>query len=416
MQIKMIRIEDIKPYENNPRNNQKAIKDVAESIKQFGFKVPIVLDQNYEIITGHTRVLAAKKLKLTEVPAIIADDLSPDKVKAFRLVDNKVAEIADWDIEKLMLELNEIEMDLSTFGFETEKTINDVSDDEFEMEVPKKPKSKTGDIYQLGKHRLICGDSTDVNVIERLMDNDIADMLLTDPPYNVNYEGGSMASRDKILNDHMADEEFFEFLKKAFSAAAFALKPGGGFYIYHADVETSNFRGALEANGLTVKQTLIWNKNTFTLGRQDYQWKHEPILYGWKQGAAHYFIDDRTWATVIDFPNKPIDPDKLTAKEAKELLKQIIESTQFSVLDENKPVRNADHPTMKPIALLARNILNSSRPNEAVLDIFGGSGSTLIAAEQLNRRCYMVEMDPKYIDVIIKRWEDFTGLKAEKIE
>lgn len=228
MQIKMIRIEDIKPYENNPRNNQKAIKDVAESIKQFGFKVPIVLDQNYEIITGHTRVLAAKKLKLTEVPAIIADDLSPDKVKAFRLVDNKVAEIADWDIEKLMLELNEIEMDLSTFGFETEKTINDVSDDEFEMEVPKKPKSKTGDIYQLGKHRLICGDSTDVNVIERLMDNDIADMLLTDPPYNVNYEGGSMASRDKILNDHMADEEFFEFLKKAFSAAAFALKPGGG--------------------------------------------------------------------------------------------------------------------------------------------------------------------------------------------
>lgn len=228
MQIKMIRIEDIKPYENNPRNNQKAIKDVAESIKQFGFKVPIVLDQNYEIITGHTRVLAAKKLKLTEVPAIIADDLSPDKVKAFRLVDNKVAEIADWDIEKLMLELNEIEMDLTTFGFETEKTINDVSDDEFEMEVPKKPKSKTGDIYQLGKHRLICGDSTDVNVIERLMDNDIADMLLTDPPYNVNYEGGSMASRDKILNDHMADEEFFEFLKKAFSAAAFALKPGGG--------------------------------------------------------------------------------------------------------------------------------------------------------------------------------------------
>lgn len=227
MQIKMISIEDIKPYENNPRNNQKAVKEVAESIKQFGFKVPIVLDQNYEIITGHTRVLAAKKLKLTEVPAIIADDLTPDKVKAFRLVDNKVAEIADWDIERLMIELNEIEMDLSTFGFESEKTINDVSEDEFEMEVPKKPKAKTGDIYQLGKHRLICGDSTDVNVIERLMDNDIADMLLTDPPYNVEYIGGTKL-RDQIENDHMADEEFFEFLKKAFSAAAFALKQGGG--------------------------------------------------------------------------------------------------------------------------------------------------------------------------------------------
>ena len=415
MQIQMISIEDIKPYANNPRNNQKAIKDVAQSIKQFGFKVPIVLDSNFEIVTGHTRVLAAKKLKMLEVPAIIADDLDADQIKAFRLVDNKVAEIAEWDIEKLMIELNEIELDLSIFGFEKEKTMNDVSDDQFEPEVPTKPNAKLGDIYQLGNHRLICGDSTDVNVIERLMDNDVADLIVTDPPYNVNYEGGSIANRDKILNDHMADGEFGEFLTKAFEAAAFALKPGGAFYVYHADRETINFRTALEKNGMEVKQTLIWNKNSFTLGRQDYQWKHEPILYGWKKGAAHHFIDDRTWATVIDDKGSDMDIDKLTAREAKELLKTILDNTKLSIIDENKPLRSDDHPTMKPIPLLARNILNSSKNNEAILDIFGGSGSTLIAAEQLGRRCYMVELDPRYVDVIIRRYEEFTGLKAEKL-
>lgn len=415
MQIKMISIEDIKPYANNPRNNQKAIKDVAESIKQFGFKVPIVLDSNFEIVTGHTRVLAAKKLKMLEVPAIIADDLTPDQIKAFRLVDNKVAEIAEWDIEKLMLELNEIEMDLTGFGFEQEKTMSDVSDDQFEPDVPRVPNAKTGDIYQLGVHRLICGDSTDINVIERLMDNDVADLIVTDPPYNINYEGGAHVKRDKILNDNMGTDEFGEFLRKAFEAAAYALKPGGAFYVYHADLETINFRQSLEDNGLMVKQTLIWNKNAFTLGRQDYQWKHEPILYGWKQGAAHHFVDDRTWATVIDDKGNDFDIDKMTAKEAKDLLKTILENTRLSIIDENKPLRSDDHPTMKPIPLLARNILNSSKQNEAVLDTFGGSGSTLIAAEQLGRRCYMAELDPRYVDVIIKRWEDFTGLKAEKI-
>lgn len=413
MQIEMIKVDELIPYANNPRKNDKAVKAVAESIKQFGFKVPIVVDKNLEIIAGHTRLLAAKKLGMEKVPCIIADDLNEDQVKAFRLVDNKVAEIAEWDIEALIKELNEIEMDLSTFGFEKQKGINDVVEDEFEIELPKKPNAKVGDIYKLGNHRLICGDATDLNVIEKLMDMDVADCLITDPPYNIDYDGGANAKeKRRILNDNMASDEFGEFLNKAFEAAAYALKPGGAFYVYHADKETINFRMALERNGLEVKQTLVWNKNAFTLGRQDYQWKHEPILYGWKKGGSHYFIDDRTWATVIE---EPFDVDKLKASEAKELLKQILAETQTSVIDADKPQRSEEHPTMKPIKLIARNMLNSTRKGEVVLDPFGGSGTTLIVAEQLGRRCYMCELDEKYVDVIIKRWEDFTGLKAEKI-
>lgn len=245
------------------------------------------------------------------------------------------------------------------------------------------------------------------------MDMDMADCLITDPPYNIDYDGGVNAKeKRRILNDNMASDEFLEFLTKAFEAAAYVLKPGGAFYVYHADKETINFRAALERNGLEVKQTLIWNKNVFTLGRQDYQWKHEPILYGWKKGGSHYFIDDRTWATVIE---EPFDVDKLKASEAKELLKQILAETQTSVIDVDKPQKSEEHPTMKPIKLIARNMLNSTRKGEAVLDPFGGSGTTLIVAEQLERRCYMVELDEKYVDVIIKRWEDFTGLTAEKL-
>lgn len=413
MQIEMIKVEELIPYAGNPRKNEKAVKSVAESIKNFGFKVPITIDKDGVIVTGHTRALAAKKLKMKEVPCIRLNDLNADQVKAFRLVDNKVAEIASWDIEALIKELNEIEMDLSEFGFEKQKGINDVVDDEFEIELPKKPNAKIGDIYKLGSHRLICGDSTDPTVIEKLMDMDLADCIITDPPYNIDYDGGANSKeKRRILNDHMSDNEFGGFLKKAFSAVAYNLKPGGAFYIWHADKEIVNFRLACEHADLEVKQTLIWRKNAFTLGRQDYQWQHEPVLYGWKRGGSHYFIDDRTWSTVFD---GPIDVDKLNAKEAKELLKQILAETQTSVIDADKPLRSEEHPTMKPIPLIARHMLNSTKPNDIVVDTFGGSGTTLIVAEQLGRKCYMCELDPKYIDVIIKRFEDFTGLTAEKL-
>lgn len=220
---------------------------------------------------------------------------------------------------------------------------------------------------------------------------DLADCFITDPPYNVDYEGSVNAKeKRRILNDHMATDEFGEFLNKAF-AAAYNMKPGAAFYIWHANKETINFRVACDQANLEVKQTLIWNKNAFTLGRKDYQLKHEPFLYGWKRGGSHYFVDDRTWSTVID--EAPLNIDKLKATEAKELLKQILAETRTSVIDEDKPSRSEEHPTMKPIKLIAKQMLNSTKPNGAVLDTFGGSGTTLIVAEQLERRCYMVELD-----------------------
>ncbi len=403
------KIDELKPYKNNPRKNDKAVKAVADSIKEFGFKVPIILDSNMEIIAGHTRLKAAKRLKYKEVPCIIADDLTPDQVRAFRLVDNKVGEFAEWDIDLLNIELSEIELDLTPFDFKTKKTVNDIEEDEFEVEVPKTPKAKYGDIYKLGEHRLICGDSTDQATLEKLLDKDMVDCLITDPPYNVDYEGRV----GKIMNDKLVDREFREFLTKAFTAAAYVMKPGAAFYIWYSDKEAVNFRQACDAANLESKQTLIWNKNQFTLGRQDYQWKHEPCIYGWKRGGSHYFIADRTLQTVIQ---EPLDIDKMKGQEAKDLLKLILAETQTTIIDVDKPLRNDEHPTMKPLKLIGRQMLNSTRDKEAVLDPFGGSGTTLIAAEQLGRRCYMCELDPKFVDVIINRWEKFTGRKAVKVE
>ena len=376
MQVVDIDIKELTPYEKNPRKNDEAVQYVAESIKQFGFKVPIVIDKNNVIIAGHTRYKAAKKLKLKTVPCLIADDLTDEQIKAFRLADNKVAEFSEWDFDLLELELKELEnfdldFDLTDFGFEdifdgTEITAEEAEEDNIDdIELPKEPKSKLGDIYQLGNHRLMCGDSTSINDVELLMDNNLADMVLTDPPYNIDI---SNTKGLKIKNDNMGDDEFFKFLSSAFFNLEKSLKLGGAFYIWFATRESINFRQALNKNNLVVRQELIWNKNHMVIGRQDYQWKHEPCLYGWKDGAAHYFVDDRTQTTVID---------------------------------EDKPQVNDLHPTMKPIKLLARQISNSSRTNEIVLDLFGGSGSTLIACEQLNRRCFMMELDPKYVDVII---------------
>lgn len=272
---------------------------------------------------------------------------------------------------------------MSEFGFD-EIEFDDEEEpeeDDFDGELPEEPKAKFGDIYKLGRHRLMCGDSTDAEDVETLMAGAWADMALTDPPYNVDYTGKN-EEQMKIENDAMSDENFTGFLTVAFENIEHSLKDGGAFYIWYASQKYRYFDEALRRTGLEEKAQLIWNKNVFAFGRQDYQWKHEPCLYGWKGGAAHYFTDDRTQSTVIN---------------------------------EDKPSANTLHPTMKPIKLMGRLIKNSSRQNEIILDIFGGSGSTLIACEQLNRTCYMMELDPKYIDVIIERWETFTGEKAEKL-
>lgn len=420
MNITDIRTCDLKPYENNPRLNEDAVDLVAASIEEFGFKQPIVVDKDLIIIAGHTRWKAAQKLGLETVPCIQADDLTPAQVKAYRLADNKVAEAAQWDLDALQFELEELgnmDFDMEPFGFETETFDEQIAeDDNFEAELPTTPMTRSGQLWLLGKHRLMVGDSTKRQDVEKLCSDATVDMIVTDPPYNIDYTGGTKDAM-KIENDNWGDDEgFIEFLKAAFENMRDQLKAGGSFYIRYASTQSKNFLEAAERAGLNIRQTLIWNKNTFSLGRQDYQWKHEPCLYGWKDGAAHYFVNTRNLATVIeDAENQDIDSMK--KDELKDLLKSILGGCKdTTILDEKKPTKSDLHPTMKPIPLIARQIKNSSRTGENVLDLFGGSGSTLMACEQLGRRCFMMEYDPHYADVIIKRWEDYTGEQAELIE
>lgn len=384
MEIKSVKIKELKPYEKNPRRNDEAVKFVASSIKEFGFKVPIIVDKDMIIIAGHTQYKAAKRLKLKEVPVIMADDLTDEQVKAFRLADNKVAERSEWDFDLLTDELTDIlDIDMEQFGFEFDGGVEDeVQEDDFEIEPPKEPKAKLGDIYQLGRHRLMCGDSTNVEDVEKLMNGSQADLLLTDPPYNVDYEGKTKEAL-KIENDHMGDDSFYQFLYDIFTNACAVMKDGASFYVWYASKEVVNFTKSITEAGLTVKQELIWNKNSMVMGRQDYQWKHEPCLYGWKETASHNWYSDRKQTTVIDI---------------------------------DRPTRNSLHPTMKPITLFDYLIKNSSKKGDAILDLFMGSGTTLMACEQNNRIAYGMEFDPKYVDVIVERWEQFTGEKAVRID
>lgn len=270
-----------------------------------------------------------------------------------------------------------------------------------------------GGRYKLGDHILVCGDSTDGSVVAKACPEP-ADLLITDPPYNLDYEGKTKA-RLKIENDNMQDDEFLDFLVSSFSAAKPHIKNGGVFYIWYASTQSKAFLSAAEKAGLEVRQLLVWVKNIFALGRQDYQWRHEPCLYGWKEGAAHYFIDDRTQTTVFE-DTRP-DLEKMKKEEMKELLERIFdEGINTTVLREKKPAASQLHPTMKPVPLIGRLIKNSSKPGQIVLDTFGGSGTTMIACEQLGRKCRMVELDPHYANVIIDRWEKFTGGKAEEID
>lgn len=367
-------IDELVPYDNNPRDNDNAVDAVANSIREFGFNVPVIIDKDNIVVCGHTRLKASKKLGITEVPCIVVDNLTPAQVKAFRLADNKTAELAEWDLDKLTEELKFIDIDMMQFGFEDleEAMERDVLEDEFDEneELPPNPYSRKGDIFILGKHRLMCGDSTVEEDVKKLVDNKVVDMIFTDPPYNVDYEG----TAGKIQNDKQKDADFYDFLTKAFTNMANSVKAGGSIYVCHADTEGINFRTAFKNAGFKLAECLIWVKNSLVLGRQDYHWRHEPILYGWKEGGAHFFIDDRTQDTVWEY---------------------------------NKPKANDLHPTMKPLELVGRAIKNSSKKNESVLDLFGGSGSTLIACEQIDRNAYLMELDEKFVDVIVRRYLKF---------
>lgn len=412
-------IEWLRPYENNPRNNEQAVEAVANSIKEFGFKVPIVATIDGEIINGHTRFKAAKFLKLKAVPVLIADDLSDEQIKAFRLADNKTGELADWDIELLYSELEDLTgFDMTMFGFEDiDFSLDDFEEEKEEREEAdtdseEKPKVQYGDIYQLGRHRLMCGDSTSAEDMARLIDGAVIDLYVTDPPYNVAYQGGTDEAMT-IMNDSMDDVSFRQFLRDAFVVANNHLKPGGAFYIWHADSEGLNFRAAVKETGWLLKQSIIWVKNAIVLGRQDYQWKHEPCLYGWKDGASHYFVDNRSLATVIEEDEENLK--EMTKSELISYIKTMQDTSPTTVFYEDKPVRNDIHPTMKPLKLIARCVLNSSKKGDKVLDSFNGGGSTLMVCERSERICYAMELDPVYVERTIKRWEEETGLTAEKV-
>ena len=379
MDVKNIPLGNIVPYAKNAKKHDKTqIKNVAESIKQYGFVQPIVVDRDGVIVIGHCRALAAKQLGMTEVPCVCVDDLTPEQVNALWLVDNKSNE-SDWDFDLLAEELPGL--DLSAFDFDwglRDELDNSVVEDDYDPAPPAEPKSKLGDVYQLGNHRLMCGDSTSLADVQKLVGGAQMDLLLTDPPYGVDYTGKTKSAL-KIENDSKTDDEFIEFLKSAFLAADAVMKPGAVFYIWHADSKAYVFRMACQMAGGEVRQVLIWVKNAMVMGRQDYQWKHEPCLYGWKSGAGHLWASDRKQTTVLEF---------------------------------DRPSRNAEHPTMKPIPLFDYQIKNNTKGGDTVLDLFGGSGTTIMACEQNGRHGYCMEYDPKYVDVIIDRWEKFTGKKA----
>lgn len=415
MQIELINIDDIIPYENNAKlHPEEQIEQIKKSILEFGNNDPIAVDKNNVIIEGHGRLLALKELGYKEVEVIKLGHLTEEQRKAYTLIHNKLTMNTDFDIDILESELAAINIiDMSDFDFDLdiEMEVSPVEEDNYDIEEKleqiEEPKSKPGDIYQLGEHRLMCGDSTQNEDVMQLMNNQTADMLLTDPPYNVNISNSDGMT---IENDNMSDDNFKQFLNSAFKNASASLKKGGAFYIWHGDSETVNFRNACEDNELSVRQCLIWVKNGFNFGRQDYKWKHEPCLYGWKDGASHYFIDEFNNPTVIE---DNLNIDLLKKDELKKLVEDLLsDRVPTTIIHEDKPLKNDKHPTMKPINLLSLQIKNSSKKEEIVLDLFGGSGSTLISCEQLNRKCYMMEYDPKYVDVIIDRWETLTGQKA----
>lgn len=424
LKIEYIPIDDIKTYENNAKlHPAEQIEQIKKSIQEFGFNDPIAIDENNVIIEGHGRYIACRELGINEVPIIRLNELDEEHKRAYMLVHNKLTMNSDFDIDKLNLELDEISFDMSEYGFEIPEIEEEKEVVEVEVpEVPEQPKSKLGDIYQLGKHRLMCGDSTDEQQVSNLLGGGTAQLIVTDPPYNVDlgninkkklefaperYKG---ANTDSIENDVMEDSEFIEFLSKAFENANEHLDNGRSFYIWHSCTKQYEFETAMKNVGWKLRQQLIWNKNSCTLGMSDYQWKHEPCMYGWKDGAAHYFIDDRRQMSVIE---DKIDIANMKKDDMKKLLKELIEpKVSTTIIDEDKPNKADLHPTMKPLKLIARLVKNSSRPEEAVLDMFGGSGSTLMVCEQLNRKCYTMEYEPKYVDAIINRWEQFTGQKA----
>ena len=383
-EMQLVPIQKLVPYINNARTHSpEQINKLRASLREFGFINPVIIDRDFNVIAGHGRILAAKEEGIREVPCVFADHLTEAQKKAYIIADNRMAMDAGWDEELLRVEIEALQgMDFDPLltGFDEKELAAlfddgaEAKDDDFDVdeELEKPVFSKTGDVWTLGRHRLVCGDSTKAETYEVLMQGKKANLVVTDPPYNVNYEG----SAGKIKNDNMAAEKFYQFLLDAFTNMEKVMAEDASIYVFHADTEGLNFRRAFMDAGFYLSGCCIWKKPSLVLGRSPYQWQHEPVLYGWKKNGKHQWYSDRKQTTIWEF---------------------------------EKPRKNADHPTMKPIPLLAYPITNSSMSNTLILDPFGGSGSTLIACEQTDRSCCTIELDEKYCDVIVKRYVELKG-------
>lgn len=387
-EMQLVPIEKLVPYVNNARTHSpEQINKLRSSLREFGFINPVIIDRDYGVIAGHGRILAAKEEGIKEIPCVFADHLTEAQKKAYIIADNRMAMDAGWDEELLRVEIEALQaeaFDLSLTGFD-EKELADlfqedseVEDDDFDVDGELKEPAVTqmGDVWTLGRHRLVCGDSTKEETYEVLMQGQKANLVLTDPPYNVNYEGAA----GKIKNDNMAGDKFYQFLLDAFTNMEKVMANDASIYVFHADTEGLNFRKAFADAGFYLSGCCIWMKPSLVLGRSPYQWQHEPCLYGWKKKGKHQWYADRKQTTIWSF---------------------------------EKTKKNTDHPTMKPIPLLAYPIKNSTMSNTLVLDPFGGSGSTLIACEQTDRSCFTIELDEKFCDVIVKRYIEQVGSADE---
>ena len=399
LQIEYVPISELVPYSKNPRKNDRAVDVVAKSISAFGFKNPIILDKNNEIIAGHTRLKAAQKLGYTEVPVIWADDLTPDQVKAFRIADNKTAEFAEWDMDLLKEELNSLDnADLSGFGSDELSKLIGPEPTEDDFEIPKEPKYKIeiGDVYQLGDHRLMCGDSTKKEDVDKLMNKNYAILMVTDPPYGVNYDPKWRDEADKkgLLGNKYPTRAMGEVKNddRIDWSDAYKLFEGDIMYVYHAGKYAGEVADSIKKVDFEIINQIIWVKPHFILSRGDYHWKHEPLWYAVRKGKNHHYVGDRSQTTVWE-----------------------IAGMNCMGGSKEEGDERTGHGTQKPIKCMSIPITNNSNKEDGVYDPFGGSGSTLIACEQLKRKCFMMELDPIYCSVIIERWEKLTNKKAVKL-
>ena len=413
MQIEDVEIKDLIPYSKNAKKHDETqIKNVVESIKQFGFAQPLVVDKDNVLIIGHCRLIAAKRLKMKTVPVLRMEDLTEDQVKKLRLLDNKLNE-SDWDFDLLGDELSDLDFSAFDLDWELPEENEELQIiEDTPPEPPEEPKSKYGQIYQIGRHRVMCGDSTKIEDVDKLLSGVKADLVITDPPYNMAYEGaGNTKDRKakRIMNDKMPEEQFYKFLLSAYEAYVHAMKDGASIYVFYKEMGHGTFMRAMKESGLTFKQELIWVKDHLVLGGSKYQSIYEPCLMGCKGKSIKIWHGGRKQRSVIE------TIDFMSEEELRSVIKEMWESLETDIIREKKQIINDLHPTMKPVRLIAKFVINSSDKGQNILDLFGGSGTTMIAAEQTDRNAYIMELDPRFVDVIVQRWENFTGQKAKLI-